>query len=151
MAIEQSTRSIQDLSIDEMVALRRKLTKKITHKRLAKNLFVETRIPAEWEDSFNEAKEWAFEKGLANKNSKWAFAKFCISNGIRMCLEAKDKEETPDVATATEYQPAQLSDGYHEEPNIIVEEIVPEDDDIITTDDEVVEEEDDEEKEIEED
>lgn len=135
-----------DLSVEEMVQLRKELTKTISKKRTAHHLFIQTKIPDKWIDSFNEAKEWAHNKGLIERPSKWSFAKFCISNTIRMCLDQKDMEETPDVATAVEYPEVQLSEGYHEEPNIVDEESEIEDIDIIkvhpANKDEEIEEED---------
>ena len=113
----------KDEEIEELKKYRSTITRKIENKKRSKKIKIETYLSQDLKTNFEIAKTWAFENGLTQKNSKWSFAKFCILNTMKLILEEIERQNTPDEATAIEYETKQLSDGYQEEPNIQTSEI----------------------------
>lgn len=84
---------VSTISLEEATKLRKKLSEKIQYIRKQKSLRMEVYIQAEYRDAVESAKDWAFEKELIKRNTKWTFAKFCIINTTKMILAQMEKEK----------------------------------------------------------
>ena len=104
--------TIKNLSIKEIETLRNQMSKKLLDMKREKMLRVTIYIQGQFRDSYEIAKAWAFENKLIAKDSNWAFAKFSISNTIKMIFDeierernapptALDKKTNPDEPNTT--------------------------------------------------
>lgn len=85
--------TLSAMDIEDKKNLRKILSADITKDRRTKSLRMEVYIPAEFALSVQTAKDWAFDKELIARNTKWTFAKFCIINTVRMILAQMEKEK----------------------------------------------------------
>lgn len=80
------------MSLEDAKTLRQKLAKNIKSMRKTKNLSLTVYVQAEYRDSFETAKKWAYDKELTKKPSNWAFAKFALINTIKMIMTEIERE-----------------------------------------------------------
>ena len=83
---------LSELNFQETKDLKEELSKRIKAERRKKVMTLTVYVRAEYRDSFEIARQWAHEKGLTKRPSKWAFAQFAITNTIKMILEEIERE-----------------------------------------------------------
>ena len=86
------------MTLEEKLALRKRIQGKISEDRKNKNLRVTSFIPASKISDFNLVRDWAFEQGFMPKNTNWAFTKFAVLNMIDLLLtEMRTQEQNKQI------------------------------------------------------
>lgn len=90
---ESIKKVVENISYDDLKILRKEATRKLSNVRKRDRLYFRLYLQKEYVEDFERALDYAFEKGLILKRTRWAFTKFCVVNVIKHILEDKKKEE----------------------------------------------------------
>lgn len=91
---EQGIKNIvENISYDDLKILRKEATRKLSNVRKRDRLYFRIYLQKEYVEDFERALDWAFEKGLILKRTRWAFTKFCVVNVITHIIEDIKKEQ----------------------------------------------------------
>ncbi len=83
---------IENVDYDDLKELKNEATRKLSSVRNRDRLFFRIYLQKEFVVNFERARDWAFNKGLIKKRTRWAFAKFAVINVIDQILTEVEKE-----------------------------------------------------------
>lgn len=83
---------VDSIGYEDLKTLRKEAVRKLSNVRRKGRVFFTIYLQKEYVENFERARDWAFEKGMINKRTRWAFAKFSITNVIDMILKEMEKE-----------------------------------------------------------
>ncbi len=84
---------IESIGYDDLKVLRAESTRELSRVRLQDRIKFCVYLPKEYVEKFEQARDWAFEKRLIKKKTRWAFTKLCVVNVMTRILEEKAKEQ----------------------------------------------------------
>lgn len=85
-------RLIENVDYDDLKELKKEATRKLSSVRNRDRLFFRIYLQKEFVENFVRALDWAFNRGLIKKRTRWAFAKFAVINVIDQIITEIDKE-----------------------------------------------------------
>ncbi len=83
---------VDSVGYEDLKTLRKEAVRKLSNVRRRDRVFFTIYLQKEYVENFERARDWAFEKGMINKRTRWAFTKFSITNVIDMILKEMEKE-----------------------------------------------------------
>lgn len=83
---------VDSIGYEDLKTLRKEAVRKLSNVRRKGRVFFTIYLQKEYVENFERARDWAFEKGMIGKRTRWAFAKFSITNVIDMILKEMEKE-----------------------------------------------------------
>lgn len=91
---EQGIKKLVDsIGYDDLKSLQKEAVRKLSNVRRRGRVFFTVYLQKEYVEDFERALDYAFEKGLILKKTRWAFTKFCVVNVIKHILEDRKKEQ----------------------------------------------------------
>lgn len=84
---------LDDIGYEDLKLLRKESERKLSNIRRRDRVFFTIYLTKEHVEGFVKACDWAYEKGLIKKRTRWAFTRFCITNIISMILNEITKEQ----------------------------------------------------------
>ncbi len=88
---------IGTIGYDDLKVLRKESTRELSKVRLRDRIKFTIYLQKEYVENFERARDWAFEKGMIKKRTRWAFTKFAVTNVIDMIMKEIDKERIAPV------------------------------------------------------
>ena len=90
---EQGIKKLVDsIGYDDLKTLRKEAVRKLSNVRRKGRVFFTIYLQKDYVVNFERARDWAFDKGMIAKRTRWAFAKFAVTNVIDMILKEMEKE-----------------------------------------------------------
>lgn len=83
---------IESVDYDDLKELKKEATRKLSSVRNRDRLFFRIYLQKEFVENFERARDWAFNKGLIKKRTRWAFAKFAVINVIDQIITEAENE-----------------------------------------------------------
>ena len=83
---------VESIGYDDLKVLRKEAVRKLSNVRRKGRVFFTIYLQKEYVENFERARDWAFEKGMIGRRTRWAFTKFAITNVIDMILKEMEKE-----------------------------------------------------------
>lgn len=91
---------IGSISYDDLMLLRNESTRELSKVNLQDRIKFTVYLQKNYVERFERALGWAFNRGLIQKKTRWAFTKFAIMNIIDQIINEIEKEQ----ATAKQSQ-----------------------------------------------
>ena len=83
---------IENVDYDDLKELKKEASRKLSSVRNRDRLFFRIYLQKEFVENFVRALDWAFNRGLIKKRTRWAFAKFAVINVIDQIVTEIEKE-----------------------------------------------------------
>lgn len=91
---EHEIKKLMDsIGYEELKVLRKEAVRKLSNVRRRGRVFFTIYLQKDYVENFERARDWAFSRGLIQKRTRWAFAKFAVTNVIDMIMKEIEKEQ----------------------------------------------------------
>lgn len=86
--------AINTLDLNTAREIKKKLSTHIKKERIKRGLRLIYVVPERHIPIFIDARDWVFNHGMIERNTNWAFIKFCVMNTIKLVIVEIEKERS---------------------------------------------------------
>lgn len=83
---------VETINYDDLKLFKKEAVRKLSNVRKRDRIYFRIYLQKEFVESFEQAIDWAFNKGLIKRKTRWAFTRFCVVNVISMIMKEIEKK-----------------------------------------------------------